>query len=85
MTLYNRYLLTLTFLFGLTSTILAAYNQSKLDAYLTVYVVEYLIATLLFIYINPKARRLLDALGYILFGGVLAIVIARVIEILKGA
>lgn len=85
MTLYNRYLLTLAALFGLSTTVLAAYGQDRLDAYFTVYVIEYLVTTLLFVYLDPKARRLLDAVGYVLFGGFLVIVILKVVEILRGA
>lgn len=83
MTLYNRYFLTLAVLFTLSTTILAAYGQDKLDAYFTVYVIEYLVATLLFVYLDPRARRLLDAMGYVLFGGFMAIVALKVIEILR--
>lgn len=85
MNLYNRYLITLTALFGLSTTILAAYGQNRLDAYLTLYVIEYLIATLLFVYLDPKARRFLDTMGYVLFGGFLVIVMLRVVEILRGS
>lgn len=83
MTLYNRYLLTLAVLFTLSTTILAAYGQDKLDAYFTVYVIEYLVATLLFVYLEPRARKLLDAMGYVLFGGFMVIVALKVIEILR--
>lgn len=85
MTLYNRYLLTLAVLFFLSTTVLAAYGQDKLDAYFTVYVIEYLVTTLLFVYLDPRARRLLDAMGYVLFGGFLVIVAIKVAQILKGA
>jgi len=85
MILYNRYLLTLAALFGVSTAILAGYHQEKLDAYFTLYVIEYLIVTLLFAYLHPRARRLLDALGYLLFGGFLVIVILKVVEILKGS
>lgn len=85
MILYNRYLLTLAVLFSLSTTILAAYGQDKLDAYFTVYVIEYLVATLLFVYLDARARRLLDAMGYVLFGGFLVIVALKVAEILRGA
>lgn len=83
MTLYNRYLLTLAALFTMSTTILAAYGQDKLDAYFTVYVIEYLVATLLFVYLDPRARRLLDAMGYVLFGGFTVIVAMKVVEILR--
>lgn len=85
MILLNRYLLTLTTLFALSTTLLAAYGQNKLDAYFTTYVIEYLITTLLFVYLDPRARRLLDTAGYVLFGGFLAIVILKVIAILRGS
>lgn len=85
MILLNRYLLTLATLFALSTALLAAYGQTKLDAYFTVYVLEYLITTLLFVYLDPRARRLLDIAGYVLFGGFLAIVILKVIAILRGS
>jgi hypothetical protein len=81
--LYNRYFLTLAVLFTLSTTILAAYGQDRLDAYFTVYVIEYLVATLLFVYLEPRARRLLDAMGYVLFGGFMVIVTMKVVEILR--
>lgn len=85
MTLYNRYLVILAALFFLSTSIMAAYDQDRLDAYFTVYVIEYLITTLLFVYLDPKARRLLDAAGYVLFGGFMLIVILKVGEILRGS
>jgi hypothetical protein len=54
-----------------------------LDAYLTSYVIEYLVVTLLFVYLDPRTRRLLDGLGYVLFGGFLVIVLFKVLEILR--
>ena len=83
MRVYNRYLFVLAVAFTLSTTILAAYGQSHLDAYFTVYVIEYLITTLLFVYIDPRARKLLDGFGYVLFGGFLVIVLSKVIEILR--
>lgn len=83
MILYNRYLLTLAALFGVSTALLTAYHQQKLDAYFTLYVIEYLVITLLFAHLHPRARRLLDALGYLLFGGFLVIVILKIVEILK--
>lgn len=83
MRLYNRYLTVLAAVFTLSTTILAAYGQSRLDAYFTAYVIEYLIVTLLYVYLDPRARKLLDGLGYVLFGGFLVIVLFKVIEILR--
>ena len=83
MRIYNRYLLVLAAAFTLSTTLLAAYGQDKLDAYFTVYVIEYLVVTLLFVYLDPRTRRLLDGLGYMLFGGFLVIVLFKVLEILR--
>jgi hypothetical protein len=73
----------LAVVFTLSATLLAAYGQDKLDAYFTTYVIEYLIVTLLFVYLDSRARRFLDGLGYVLFGGFLVIVLFKVLEILR--
>jgi hypothetical protein len=83
MRIYNRYLLVLVTTFTFSTTLLAAHGQDKLDAYFTVYVIEYLVVTLLFVYLDSRTRRLLDGLGYVLFGGFLAIVLFKVLEILR--
>jgi len=85
MTLYNRYFLTIATLFTFSTSVLAIFGQDKLDAYFTVYVIEYLIVTLLFVHLNPKARRLLDGMGYALFAVFGIIVALKVITILKGS
>jgi hypothetical protein len=85
MSIYNRYLLVMAGAFTLSTTLLAAYGQDKLDAYFTTFVIEYLIVTLLFVYLDSRARRLLDGLGYALFGGFLVIVLFKVLEILRRA
>ncbi len=83
MSIYNRYLLVLAATFTLSTTLLAVYGQDKLDAYFTAYVIEYLVVTLLFVYLDARTRRLLDGLGYVLFSGFLAIVLFKVLEILR--
>jgi hypothetical protein len=42
-----------------------------------------LVVTLLFVYLDSRTRRLLDGLGYVLFGGFLVIVLFKVLEILR--
>ncbi len=85
MMLYNRYFLILAALFTLSTCVLAIFGQDKLDAYFTVYIIEYLIVTLLFVHLHPRARRLLDGMGYALFAGFGIIVALKVIAILKGS
>lgn len=82
MRVYNRYLTTLALLFTAATVLLAAYGQQALDLYFSIYLIEYLATTLVFAYLSPSARRLLNIMGFILFGGFLGIVAIKVIEIL---
>jgi hypothetical protein len=79
---YNRYLATLALLFTTTTVLLAVYRQHKLDLYFSLYLIEYLAATLVFVYLHPRARRLLGFLGYFLFAGFMVIVALKAFEIL---
>ena len=85
MRMYDRYLVTLALLFAATTVVLAAYNQHRIDLYFSVYLIEYLVATLLFAYLSQRAHRLLNAMGYILFVGFLAIIGMKVATILLEA
>ena len=82
MKIYNRYILWLASLFLLTTVILAAFGQQQLDLYFSVYLIEGLALTELFVYLNPRARRGLNWVSYLLFAGFLGIVTAEVIRIL---
>ena len=84
MTLYSRYLLTIALLFTGTTVLLAAYNQHNLDLYISLYLIEYLAATLVFAQLHPRARQTLNIMGIILFAGFLVIVAMKVLEILIG-
>ncbi len=61
---------------------MVAMGQNSLDIYYTVYVIEALIVTELYVYFNAKARRGLNLVSTILFGGFLVIVSLQVIKIL---
>jgi len=80
--IYNNYILIVAVLLLLTTVILVAMGQNSLDIYYTVYVIEALIVTELYVYFNAKARRGLNLVSTILFGGFLAIVSLQVIRIL---
>ena len=82
MTVFDRYLVTLALLFTATTIMLAAYSQFRLDLYYSLYLIELLAATLLFANLHPRARRLLSIVGYLVFGGFLAIVALKVLQIL---
>ena len=80
MKIYNRYVLTVALMLLLTTVILIATGQNSLDIYYTIYVIEALIITELYVYFNNKARRGLTLVSTILFGG---FIIAFSLQVLK--
>ena len=82
MKIYNSYILTVAILLLLTTIILIGLGQNSLDVYYTIYILEALVVTELYVYFNAKARRGLNLVSAILFGGFLVIVSLRIIEIL---
>ena len=82
MKIYNNYILTVAILLLLTTVILVALGHNSLDTYYVAYVIEALIITELYVYLNAKARRGLNFVSSILFGGFLFIVALKVIKIL---
>jgi len=82
MKIYNNYILIVAILFLLTTVILVATGQNSLDIYYTVYIIEALIVTELYVYFNTKARRGLNLVSAILLAGFLFIVALQVTKIL---
>jgi uncharacterized membrane protein YgdD (TMEM256/DUF423 family) len=81
---YNRYILYLAAAAAILNSSLAFANQEDLGVYFAANVIAYLIITLLHVYLNPRARRALDTIGYILFSGFLVVVAIEVAGILSG-
>jgi RsiW-degrading membrane proteinase PrsW (M82 family) len=67
--IYNNYILTIAVLLLITTIILIATEQNSLDVFYSVYVIEALIVTELYVYFNKKSRRGLNFVGTVLFGG----------------
>ena len=82
MKIYNRYILTVALLLLLTTVILIATGQNSLDIYYTIYVIEALIVTELYVYFNSKARRGLTLVSTMLFGGFAIALCLQVLKIL---
>jgi hypothetical protein len=66
----------------LTTVTLIAVGQNALDVYYTIYIIVALVVTELYVYFNAKARRGLNLVSAILFGGFLVIVSLEIIRIL---
>ena len=82
MIIYNRYILTVSLFLLLTTILLVALGQNSLDVYLTLYVIEALIITELYVHINNKARRGLSYVSVLLFGGFAVVLCLQIIKIL---
>jgi len=80
--IYNNYILIIALLLLLTTIILIATGQNSLDIYYTIYIIEALVVTELYVYFNAKARRGLNLVSAVLFGGFLFVVSLGVIKIL---
>jgi hypothetical protein len=68
----------------LTTVALSTYGPSGLDLYVSLYILEYFVLTLLHSPFNPRAQKIIDITGSILFGTFVIIVTLKVLEILTG-
>lgn len=82
MTIFNTYLITLILVTSIVNIFLAFVKQNNLEIYFIINVLSYLIITLLYVYLNPRARGALRAISAVLFGGFMVIVIIKVLEII---
>jgi hypothetical protein len=78
----ERYLLSLTVTYAFTTFAFAFYSTSSLDLYVSVYIVEYFILTLLHSPLNSKTQKGTNIIGYVLFGIFILIVTLKVLQIL---
>lgn len=69
MKIYNRYFITVAIVLLSTTVILISAGQTSLDIFYSLFVIEALIVTELFVYFNKKSRRVLNIVGVLLFGG----------------
>jgi len=82
--IYNKYVVSLVLSACLINTLLAFFGQNDLGIYFTINIIAYLVITLLYVYFNPRARRALNTIGIVLFGGFMVIVVTKVIDVLSG-
>lgn len=68
----------------LTTATLSTYGPSGLDLYVSLYILEYFILTLLHSPFNPRAQKTIDITGYVLFVTFMIIVALKVLEIFIG-
>ena len=83
MRIYNKYIISLALVSCVINTLLALFGQNDLGVYLTINIIAYLVITVLYVYLNPRARRALKSVGVVLFGGVMVVVALKVMEIMS--
>ena len=84
MRIYNRYIISLILASCLINSGFAFLGQNDLTVYFIVNIIAYLVVTLLFVYLNPRARRALNTAGAVLFAAFMVIVVLKAIETLSG-
>jgi hypothetical protein len=70
--------------FSFTTFALSFYAASGLDLYVSLYIVEYFILTLLHSPFNYRVQKSVNILSFVLFGVFIVIVALKVLEILVG-
>ena len=83
MRIFNRLIISLVIAFAVLNGVMAFLGQSDISVYFIVDAIAFLVITLLYTYLNPRARGALNAVSMVVFAGFLLIVMLKVIEILK--
>ena len=81
----DRYIMSLAVAYSFTTFALSFYSASGLDLYVSVYIVEYFILTLLHSPFNFKTQKTINIVGYGLFAVFIVIVALKVLQILAGS
>ncbi len=83
MRIFNKLIISLAIAFSLINVFLAFLGQNDIAIYYVLDTIAYLLITLLYVYINPRARGALDTMGAVVFTGFLIIVALKVVELLR--
>ena len=83
MRIFNKYIISLVLASCFINALLAFYEQNDLVVYFAINVLAYLAITLLYASLNPRARRVLNTIGIVFFGGFMVTVAIKVVEILS--
>ncbi len=83
MRIYNKYVISLTVALCLINTLLAFFGQDDLTFYFIINLITYLVITLLYAHLNPRARRALSTVGAVAFASFMVIIVFKVLGILS--
>jgi hypothetical protein len=80
---YNLYIVVMALVLCTINILLAVFGQNSLEVYFIANVAAYLIISLLYAHLNPRAKSILGTMTRVLFGGFMVIVVLKVIEVLR--
>jgi hypothetical protein len=78
---HERYLLSLASVYAGTNFVFSFYSGMRFDLYISVFIVEYFILTLLNPQLDPKIQRSTNWISYVLFALFTVIVTTKFLEI----
>jgi hypothetical protein len=81
--IFNRLIISLVIVFSLINAFLAFLGQDDISTYFITNAFAYLMITLLFVHLNPRARGALSGVSTVIFASFMVVVALKVIEILK--
>jgi hypothetical protein len=76
-------MLYLALAFTAVNSFLAFVGQKDIQVYFILDLIAYLVITLLFVYLNPRARGALTSVSAVFFAGFGVIVALKIVNILK--
>ena len=78
MRVYNKYIVSIALASCLINTSLAFFNHNALENYFITNILAYLVITLLYVYLNPRARKALNTISVALFASFIVILALKV-------
>jgi len=80
---YNQLIIILALALGIVNSLMAWLGQNDIQLYFIADIIIYLVITILYSILNPRARNALTVISVVFFSGLMVIVAMKVMEILK--
>jgi hypothetical protein len=80
---FNRLIISLAITLSLLNVLLDYFKQTDISIYFIVNAIAYLVIVVLYVYLNPRTRSVLNTVSAIILGCFMVIVTLKVVEILK--
>jgi hypothetical protein len=81
--IYTRYVLSIALCLLLTTVFLVASGPTTLEDFFTIYIIEALVITEFFVYLNARARRALNMVSAVLFCSFIVVLCVQIARVLR--